>query len=327
MIFLQLAILSHCLADFVFQSDTIADLRRSNDFKKRLIANLVHSTNVVALLFFILIFGYKLITVCTFVLWIWIGHFCIDFIKGSLTSESLIGKIRTKNLKNEFINLNFRFIATWYELLLFIIDQTLHIFLIVIVWTSIDIEGGPLLDFIKSSPSLKLSLILSKFDRVFIVNLLNYLIVYILICFGGRYLIKILMTILNLSSSKATVVESKEEVSKSTPSFWDSFLNHLHLYKKTKNELPDKTVKIYKEVSYISRQTITSDYIGIFERFIIVTLVIHNAYPAITFIFTAKSLARFRELEDKAFVEYYLVGTLLSTGLGILGGVVVNLLV
>jgi hypothetical protein len=61
-------------------------------------------------------------------------------------------------------------------------------------------------------------------------------------------------------------------------------------------------------------------YIGILERAIILTLTLSGAYTSIAFVLTAKSIARYKELENKDFAEYYLVGTLLSALIAILGG-------
>ena len=66
-----------------------------------------------------------------------------------------------------------------------------------------------------------------------------------------------------------------------------------------------------KTIRFIEPSPISGDYIGIFERFIRLTLVISEAYSATSFVFTAKSLARFRELDNRDFVEYYLIGTLM----------------
>jgi hypothetical protein len=60
--------------------------------------------------------------------------------------------------------------------------------------------------------------------------------------------------------------------------------------------------------------------IGFLERAIILTLTLSGAYTSIAFVLTAKSIARYKELENKDFAEYYLVGTLLSTLIAILGG-------
>lgn len=54
-------------------------------------------------------------------------------------------------------------------------------------------------------------------------------------------------------------------------------------------------------------------WIGIFERLIVAALSLLNQYSAIAFIFTAKSIARFKQLEsDKDFAEVYLLGSLAS---------------
>lgn len=52
--------------------------------------------------------------------------------------------------------------------------------------------------------------------------------------------------------------------------------------------------------------------IGILERVFTLTLVLVGQYAAIALIFTAKSIARFEELKNRKFSEYYLIGTLSS---------------
>jgi hypothetical protein len=58
--------------------------------------------------------------------------------------------------------------------------------------------------------------------------------------------------------------------------------------------------------------------IGIFERLITVTFVLLGQYGALGFVLAAKSLARFKQLEQQGFAEKYLVGTLLSISLALL---------
>lgn len=57
--------------------------------------------------------------------------------------------------------------------------------------------------------------------------------------------------------------------------------------------------------------------IGILERLIIAFLVLADAFGSIGFVMTAKSLARYKELNDKKFAEIYLVGTLSSIAIAI----------
>jgi hypothetical protein len=52
--------------------------------------------------------------------------------------------------------------------------------------------------------------------------------------------------------------------------------------------------------------------IGIVERSIILTLALLGEFGAISFVFVAKSMARFEQIKKRKFAEYYLLGTLLS---------------
>ncbi len=65
--------------------------------------------------------------------------------------------------------------------------------------------------------------------------------------------------------------------------------------------------------------------IGVLERALTVTLVLLGQYGALGLIVAAKSLARFKALEDREFAEYFLIGTLASLLLGLIGGVAVRL--
>lgn len=60
-------------------------------------------------------------------------------------------------------------------------------------------------------------------------------------------------------------------------------------------------------------------YIGLLERFLTLVFLLGGQYSAVGFIFAAKSIARYRELENRDFAEYYLVGTLLSLSLAVVG--------
>lgn len=52
--------------------------------------------------------------------------------------------------------------------------------------------------------------------------------------------------------------------------------------------------------------------IGILERTLTLILIVLGQWAAILLLVTAKSIARFEELKDRRFAEYYLVGTLTS---------------
>lgn len=64
--------------------------------------------------------------------------------------------------------------------------------------------------------------------------------------------------------------------------------------------------------------------IGVFERIFILLMLYANQFTAIGFVLTAKSIARYNKIsESPQFAEYYLLGTLLSSLLIIMGYFVV----
>ena len=77
-------------------------------------------------------------------------------------------------------------------------------------------------------------------------------------------------------------------------------------------EKPGETVEEIKDAGM---------YIGWLERFLVVTAILVQSPSMVGLILTGKSIARFPELKDR-FVEYFLIGTLLSVGLAVLGGLV-----
>ena len=62
--------------------------------------------------------------------------------------------------------------------------------------------------------------------------------------------------------------------------------------------------------------------IGVLERLLIVTLLLVGADAAIGFVVAAKTIARFRLLDDRDFAEYYLLGTLASVSVAIVTAIV-----
>lgn len=52
--------------------------------------------------------------------------------------------------------------------------------------------------------------------------------------------------------------------------------------------------------------------IGTLERIAVYVLVIHDQYEALGLVLAAKGLARFNNLDDRDFAEYFLIGTFLS---------------
>ncbi len=64
--------------------------------------------------------------------------------------------------------------------------------------------------------------------------------------------------------------------------------------------------------------------IGYIERLLVILLTFYNAFPAIGFIVAAKSIARFKQMDDRDWAEYFLLGTLASMFLGITLGIILR---
>ena len=63
-------------------------------------------------------------------------------------------------------------------------------------------------------------------------------------------------------------------------------------------------------------------YIGWLERFLVVTALLLQSPATVGLILTAKSIARYPEFKSERFAEYFLIGTLLSISVAILGGAI-----
>ncbi|WP_233414513.1 hypothetical protein [Thermaerobacillus caldiproteolyticus] len=64
--------------------------------------------------------------------------------------------------------------------------------------------------------------------------------------------------------------------------------------------------------------------IGLLERTLIVILMMIHLPQGLAFLAALKTLTRFKQFEHKQFAEYYLIGTLSSSMIGILLGVVAS---
>jgi len=60
--------------------------------------------------------------------------------------------------------------------------------------------------------------------------------------------------------------------------------------------------------------------VGMLERLLVFLLIQVGQWGVIGFVITAKSIARFKELDDKSFTDYYLAGTFASLLVAVVTG-------
>ena len=66
--------------------------------------------------------------------------------------------------------------------------------------------------------------------------------------------------------------------------------------------------------------------IGVLERLLVLTFILLNQYEAVGFLIAAKSILRYKA-DDTLKTEYVLIGTMLSFGMALMVGVIINLLI
>ena len=97
-------------------------------------------------------------------------------------------------------------------------------------------------------------------------------------------------------------------------------LNESNLFIRLIFEITGK-MPVTKETRETDRSELNAGrIIGILERFLMFFFVAIGQFAAVGFVIAAKGIVRYKELEDRNFAEYVLIGTLLSSLLAIITG-------
>jgi len=239
MYLLQLSVISHLICDFLLQSKNIVELK----YERKVKGYLFHFITLFFSTFILSILGINNFKITFwFSLALSLLHIFIDIIKDIFRAHRPIE-----------------------DLLVFLLDQLLHLTTIFFLWYY--------LVHIISIPVSTIP-IFSHFNKD-IGETLTVIIFYLFVLFAGSILLEKTLKVIDIK------VKDRDEIS-------------------------------------------IGKYIGIIERALILTLVVFGEISSIGIIFTAKSLARYKELSEKRFVEYYLLGTLSSLFLALVGGLILR---
>ena len=96
------------------------------------------------------------------------------------------------------------------------------------------------------------------------------------------------------------------------------------IFKKFPNLQLNALQSIKTDDGTIAGEENVGEWIGVLERWITLSFVFTSSFTAIAFALTAKSIARFKEMDNKIFAEYYLLGTSASIIIAIITGMVVK---
>lgn len=270
---LLLLIISHLICDFIFQGQYILNMRFSKNFKDNLIGNAIHGLTHFCTMFLILII-YSSLYKSSKLNYIYYFQilFCIAFL------HSIIDEIKTFmiKLKPSFEN----------SIFIFITDQLIHISIIVIFISDLNIKNisNLLISIISNYPYN-----IGMLDRWLIVGTI------FLSCTWG------------------------------TGIFIRKYIQAINL--KVYRKLIDKKLVIVKSVKETDIGSPNGGFtIGILERIFIILVMAIGQPSMVGFVLTAKSIARFKKMDDSNFAEYFIIGTFISFILAISGGIIIKTL-
>ncbi|MFS0556762.1 DUF3307 domain-containing protein [Brevibacillus sp. 179-C9.3 HS] len=291
-------IVAHFIADFYLQTDEMV-VHKQKNLRKHTIHHLV-----IMLLTFTVTFLFSstpsyswsgvlfqiILPSCLIALL----HYLIDSVKIRLEGM-LVPKVKAN-------------VEGLYKLVIFMIDQLLHIAILLVACQlffqinsmQVIVEILKVLQIVKGEQT-----VLSPVESVLFMVMM-----FIIVTTVSGHMIRILIGVM---PNHHTNLEGK------------------YLFKAKVDELKmeefSKHLDISEEFSYTiikQAQSSRGTIIGYIERLLVVFLTIYGAYPAIGFIVTAKSFARLKQLDDREWAEYFILGTLTSMFMGLLCGIVIR---
>ncbi|AOV07735.1 DUF3307 domain-containing protein [Sporosarcina ureilytica] len=282
-----LLLLAHLIADFWLQTDQM--VRSKIKYIKRHILHHLLTTGIVL----VILWGYQyefhhIIGYFIFpLLFICFTHLFIDLLKIKLVDS-------IKPTGNDHLK----------KLGFFLFDQVLHVVMILVSCTL----------FFQMSVAEMFASLLNLFGTSSlspIKMLLFVVVIFILATSVSGHIVKFIVGSLpselaNFEGEltlRSQMIEAKEKIQ---PKIENSFTEEYHYF------------------TYSTPLRSRGKLIGYLERLLIIVLTVIGAYPSIAFIIAAKSIARFKQLDDRNWAEYFLLGTLSSIFLGLVLGLLVQ---
>jgi hypothetical protein len=280
-------IIAHLLADFYLQTNHMVQDKLKN-IKKHLFHHLIVNAVVLSLAWYLKSQETDpLLAIIWPALFITGTHFLIDLLKIQLVDQYT----NSENLSK-----------LWF----FVLDQVLHLFMILIALQLFyKISLVSVLDRLSE-------LLMGEGGEIGELNTILFLaIILILGTTVSGHIIRILLGSL---PGQLLTFEGKY-----------TFKNDLKEKDYPKNSNGERGLsEQYSYMIFNKHDLSRGKLIGYIERLLVILLTYYGSYPAIAFIVTAKSIARFKQMDDRDWAEYFLLGTLTSMFLGIVFGILLR---
>ncbi|HEY7523137.1 MAG TPA: DUF3307 domain-containing protein [Candidatus Limnocylindrales bacterium] len=309
-------VLAHLVADFVLQTDAIVADKVATPRRRRWRGLMAHGVIVgVCLLPLAVAFG---LAGAGAAVAIALSHVAIDRWKVRATRHveaAALNDARRERAEHEPAALG----PGWTPMpaALFVLDQALHLLAIALAWAVFLASATPIAPFADVVGRVTASWDPSAVHAVALAAVVAVSLVIVNVRAGAFFV--------------ATLVRPRETVEglavpddPSTPPRsrgWRVRIGPLEAVAEPDSETHASSASPTWSVSSPARIGAT---IGVLERLLIVVFVLTGSQAAVGFVIAAKTLARFRLLDDRNFAEYYLLGTLASVAVAVASGLLAS---
>ena len=320
-------VLAHLVADFILQTDSVASDKAARGRRAMRGLTLHVAAVLVCMLPFVVAFGLPgLVAALT----ISAAHAVIDRAKIVLTRRAEAHAILEARAAHEEPPPAASLGTAWTPVpaALFALDQLAHVLVIAFVWLTW-LVGAPLAEPFAGTVASALS----RWDpslvhRAVLVAVVVTSLAVVNIRAGSFFVATLVhpRAVLTGEEDRPEAPEAPEEAddagARTTRSTWDARLGPLRVQAEGRVVAPPGTATAPAPASAGVAAGPPSPArvgatIGIIERLLIVGLVMTGASAAVGFVVAAKTIARFRQLDDRHFAEYYLLGTLGSVAVAL----------
>lgn len=300
-------LLAHLIADFVTQTTYINKNKRQflhPLYSKGLLYHCIHHLLVsVALLLIFVEWQPMLIPILIVIVLL---HYFIDFTKIRFEERVMADLIAKDEHEKYWIAYLFEKKSSY-----FILDQFLHIVSIYLV-----------LAVFRLNPSYHIiyqTLIIDGQAMEGELKTIVLGVLIVLVTFAAAYFIASLMSDLQedkVENEIAASTESDDEHIKMMRSKIHSAKSDLTINEGYRAKNEDYILQVQYQEYNNANENSRGKYIGILERILIIIFIVANQFTGLALLVAMKTIARFKQFEDKSFAEYYLIGTLLSLIIG-----------
>ncbi|HEY3165140.1 MAG TPA: DUF3307 domain-containing protein [Candidatus Limnocylindrales bacterium] len=210
---------------------------------------------------------------------------------------------------------------------LFLADQAAHLALVGVLWATIP-------PFASLEPAWvdTVNWVLGSNDRVAVHQIVSGLVVGLSLLIVNVRAASLFVSILvrpveageggehrwGGRAGSAVAPAGRGEAASAPPRAWSIRIGPLEGRLRAETEVPQSVVGSSPLTDPAEIGARVGSTIGVLERLLVVVFVLTGSDVAIGFVVAAKTLARFRQLDDRAFAEYYLLGTLASVSVAII---------